>query len=189
MYENLIRRPSSASPKQPFSIRLDPIAVHKKVAYIDSVCAALIESRFGPGWSTPFDMDLRESPDREPAIFYDLTIDGLVPCYTILSDSEVARRCMADAVRRELAQADIASVVMRVQTRSPSTLGRGSPKYLRHAGKAGPNHDQSRTTSGTRIECRSPRVSKGVTSNLRADSFAGDANLRHKQQCPGQFDL
>ena len=93
MYESLISRPSAANRKQPFSIRLDPMPVHEKLAYIDSVCATLIESRFGPGWSTPFVMDVTESPDREPAIFYDH--------YAVYPDSKIARRQTADALRRE----------------------------------------------------------------------------------------
>src|SRR5436190_23275865 len=46
MYENLDYRPSANKPK-PFSIDLSSIQLDERVAYVDSVCAALIDSRFG----------------------------------------------------------------------------------------------------------------------------------------------
>ena len=128
MYQNLNHRPSAANSPKPFSVRLDPIPVNEKAVYVHSVCAALIDSRFGPGGSTPFVHDLRDSPEGEPAVFCDLTIDGPVPSYSILPDSEMARRYMADAIRRELAHADRTSATVRGQPLSPSTLGRGSPQ-------------------------------------------------------------
>ena len=127
MYQNLNHRPSAANSPKPFSVRLDPIPVNEKAVYVHSVCAALIDSRFGPGRSTPFVHDLRESLELEPAVFCDLTIDGPVPSYSILPDSEMARRYMADAIRRELTQANPVAVSIHVQPLPPSNLGRGSP--------------------------------------------------------------
>ncbi len=123
MYQNLNHRPSTANSPKPFSIRLDPIPVNEKAVYVHSVCAALIDSRFGMGRSTPFVHDLRELPERGATVFCDLTIDGPVPCYAILPDAEMARRYMADTIRRELAQADLTTAAIRGQRLSPSNLG------------------------------------------------------------------
>jgi len=121
MYNDLTRQPSAK--RQPFSIRLDPIPVHEKVVYIESVCAALIDSRFGPGRSRPIVIDIKQKPELEPAVFYDLTVDGPVPCYTIHPDSEMARRYVADIVRHELSRAGRSSI----PAPGPTPLGRGSP--------------------------------------------------------------
>ncbi len=81
--------------------------------------------RAGPGRSTPGVIDLSSSP--KPAVFYDMTIDGPVPSYTILPDSEMARRYMADALNRELAHAENEFAATRIPNISPSVQGRGSP--------------------------------------------------------------
>ena len=126
MYENRIHEPSAnRNPK--FSVRLSGIKYDGRVAYIESVCAALIESRFGPDSSSPFVIDRKESPECEPGVFCDPGIDGPVPAYAVLSDSGLARRYMADAVGRELVQTGLTTASVRGQLRSPSTLGRGSP--------------------------------------------------------------
>lgn len=129
MYENLIRQPSTArSPKQPFSIRLDPIPVHEKAAYINSVFACLTDSRFGPGRSRQMWIDLRKSKERDSAVFCEMTIDGPVPFYEILPDSVMARRYIEEAIRRELAQTNPVVVTIHVQPLPTPNLGRGSPQ-------------------------------------------------------------
>ena len=150
MYQNYNHRPSAANNTKPLSIRLNPMPFNEKAAFVESVCAALMDSRFGPGRSIPIVTDLRKLPDREPAVFYDLTIEGPIPCYSILPDSEMARRYMADAIRRELGQYERPCVSIRIQNVSPSTLGRGSPQI-----------------SGTRGKCETdplqkPARSKGI---------------------------
>lgn len=117
-----------------FPIRLAPLPVDERAVYVHSVCAALIDSRFGPGRSTPIVIDLSERPELDRAAFCDLTIEGPVPSYSILPDSEVARRYVAAEVRRALGQqALMAGVSFRGQSASPSTLGRGSPQIGRDA--------------------------------------------------------
>ncbi len=128
MDQNLISRPSAANSPKPFSIRLDPIPVNEKAVYVESVCAVLIESRFGPGRSRPVVIDLRKLPEREATVIYDLTVGGPVPSYSILPDSEMARRYMADAVRRKLTQVDSVNISIHIQPLSPSTMARGSPQ-------------------------------------------------------------
>ncbi len=120
-----MNRPSTAKSPKPFSVRLSEIPLNEKAAFVHSVCAALIDSRFGPGRSTPVVIDLREMP--KPTVFYDMSIDGPVPCYAILPDSEMARRYVADELLREVAYLENEFAAICGQTRSPSTLGRGSP--------------------------------------------------------------
>ncbi len=120
-----MNRPSAANTPKQFSVHLSPIPFDEKAAFVHSVCAALIDSRFGRGRSRPVVIDLRETP--KPAVFYDMTIEGPVPCYAILPDSEMARPYMADAIRCELAYAQNASAAAGSPNLSPSTLGRGSP--------------------------------------------------------------
>jgi hypothetical protein len=128
MYQHRSSRPSAASSSKPLSIRLQPIPVNEKAAYVETVCSLLIDSRFGPGRSTAILTDLRKLPEQEAAVFYDLTVDGPVPSYTILPDSEIARRHAHEIIIRELERSSIAAASNRGQTLSPSTLGRGSPK-------------------------------------------------------------
>ncbi len=124
---NLNHRTSAANHAKPLSIRLFKIPFNEKAAFVESVCASLMDSRFGPGRVTPIVTDLRKLPERGASVFCDMTVEGPVPCYSILSDSEVARRYMADAIRRELEQYEPPRVSIRVQNVSPSNLGRGSP--------------------------------------------------------------
>ncbi len=128
MYENLIRKSPTANNPKPFPIRLDPIPVHEKVVYIDSVCAALNDSRFGPGREWPMMTDFRTGPDREPAVFCDLTLEGPIPSYTILPDSEMARRYSNEIIRQELERLNHEAAAVQASPRSPSTQPRGSPE-------------------------------------------------------------
>ena len=72
-------------------------------------------------------ISLSEWPELEPAVFCDMTIDGPVPSYSILPDSEVARRVVTELICQELERYGLASASIRGQNLSPSTLGRGSP--------------------------------------------------------------
>ena len=120
--------PSRPPCSKPLPIRLAPMPVDERAAFVHSVCAALIESRFGPGRSTPILIHLSRWPELEEAVFCDMTIDGPVPCYSVLPDSEMARRYVAAAIISELEQYALAAgVSIRSQSASPSTLGRGSP--------------------------------------------------------------
>ena len=128
MYQQCSQCASAANHAKPLSVRLSKIPYNEKAAFVESVCSALMDSRFGPGWSKPVVTDLRKLPDREPAVFYDLTIKGLIPCYMVLPAPEMARRYMAEAIRRELEQYEQPCVSIRIQNVSPSNLARGSPQ-------------------------------------------------------------
>ncbi len=75
----------------------------KRAAYIESVCGALTESRFGPGRSASIAICLSDTPKLEPAVFYEMSAGGPAPAYTVLPDHELARRYANDIIRREIA--------------------------------------------------------------------------------------
>src|SRR5260221_10081613 len=115
--------------EKPLPVRLAPFPVDERAVYVHSVCAVLIDSRFGPGRSIePFVVHLSEYPELELDVLCDLTNKTPIPSYLAStdSDSDSARRHMADAI---LVRTTCGSgwLNMRLQTSSPSTLGRGSP--------------------------------------------------------------
>ena len=72
---------------------------------------------------------LSEWPEDERAVFPDLTIEGPIPSYSILPDSEMARRYMTTAIIDEIEEyVRMAGVSFRGQNSSPSSLARGSPQ-------------------------------------------------------------
>ena len=82
MYQNRIcRKPINRNPQ--FYIARSAIVFEKRTAYVESVCQVLIESRFGPGRVTPVIINLSDRPELEEAVFYDLTDDGMSPCYAL----------------------------------------------------------------------------------------------------------
>lgn len=64
-------------------VRQAVIPYEERMAFVESVCAALNESRFGSGrvaWSV---VKLSNRPELEPAVFYDLSDDGILPWYAL----------------------------------------------------------------------------------------------------------
>ena len=83
MYQNHIPRKAENGHPQ-FFIDRSQIPIDPRVAYIESVCATLVESRFGPGRVSTIVISLSDRPELEPAVFYDIDDnqpDGLAPCY------------------------------------------------------------------------------------------------------------
>ena len=109
------------------NVRLAPFAVDERAVFVHSVCAALIDSRFGPGRSGPLVVHLSDRPELERAVFCDMTPRGPIPIYSILPDSEVARRYVWAAFLSALEEFGLAGGSIRGQSLSPSNLGRGSP--------------------------------------------------------------
>ena len=130
MYENFTNRSSTNNCPKPLAIRLAPIPINEKAAYIDSVCASLIDNRFGRRLS-PFLIDVRELPEDRADEFCELpfqdTFEDIWPSSVVVPDSAMARRHAADITRRELARAEAVGVSIRLQTIPASNLGRGSP--------------------------------------------------------------
>src|SRR5438445_11170319 len=71
MYQNRIRQTPINRNPQSF-VSLARIAYDERIAFVDRVCATLIESRFGPGYVYRPTENPNDRPELEPAFFYDL---------------------------------------------------------------------------------------------------------------------
>ncbi|CAN5580577.1 hypothetical protein BH10ACI2_BH10ACI2_25430 [soil metagenome] len=109
------------------NIRLNNIPTDPRAVFVENVCAVLIDSRFGPGRRHVRAYQLSDMPGRERAAIYDLTPEGPVPSYTVIPDSEAARRYMTAAFEREIADARSTAIAERVGRRLAANMGRGSP--------------------------------------------------------------
>ena len=135
MFKNSISRttPKRTPNSHPqFFIRRSEIAFDERVAYIESVCATLIESRFGPGRVEPVIIDLSDRP--EPAVFYDLLDDSeRVPCYAFSPHGRAGFQVVEAAYRRakQMGLFDAGrcarSSTSALTPSYSSNLGRGSP--------------------------------------------------------------
>ena len=79
----MYKHPHQRSINNPLPIRLNAINFDKRAIFVESICAVLIESRFGPGRACQFFVDPSDRPELEPAVFSDLSDEGLIPCYAI----------------------------------------------------------------------------------------------------------
>ncbi len=127
MYQNLLRRTSAANSPKSLSVRLPKMPFNEKAAFVESVCNQLTDSRFGPGRAVPIAMRLSQWPEIEPAVFYDVTPAGPVPSFSILPDSEMAKRLSADIIRRELTPTNPFKTTIHIHRGQPPNQGRGSP--------------------------------------------------------------
>ncbi|CAN5528441.1 hypothetical protein BH10ACI2_BH10ACI2_10190 [soil metagenome] len=112
-------------------LRLDPPPVDERAMYVHSVCSVLIDSRFGPGRSQMLLANFRERPELESALLCDLTVEGPVPSYTVLPDSEMARRYASAIIHNELRR-----LGLKLSETSPRKFpspppGRGSPPVVK----------------------------------------------------------
>lgn len=103
--------------------------VDERAEYVKSVCDVLIESRFGPGRPSQLVVQLSDRPELEPAVFYDLLDDEMVPCYEIFPDGRYHYQVAEAAFRKEkerrlAAERAHANAASR---KTPSSLARGSP--------------------------------------------------------------
>jgi len=121
----MYKHPHQRSITNPLSsIRLNPIPRDEKAAFVESICAVLIESRFGPGRTFEFFVDQPDRPELEPAVFFDLTDEGPIPCYAISPLGRTGYQ-VVEAEFRKAKQMGLAPP--RRNGISPATLGRGSP--------------------------------------------------------------
>jgi len=104
------------------SIRLNPIPRNEKAAFVESICAVLIESRFGPGRTCQFFVDQPDRPELEPAVFFDLSDD---PCYAISPLGRSGYQVVEAEFRKAKQMGLIGPHPPHHST--PATLGRGSP--------------------------------------------------------------
>lgn len=87
--------------KRNTSISLASIPLDRRRRYIDDVCRVLNESRFGLGRTWECLINLTKEPEKEEAVFYDMTPAGPVPCY---SQSPLGRKGyqIVDAMLRKM---------------------------------------------------------------------------------------
>ena len=128
MYQNHIRRttPKITPNSHPqFFIRCSEFAFDPRVAYVESVCASLAESRFGPGRVLPVTVNWSDRLELEPTVFFDLLDDGGTVSYW---DTQLCGRCTKFSGTQNTAGGN-ASVNERAVLRPPLTpnQGRGSP--------------------------------------------------------------
>ncbi len=96
MYQNCNCRTNPNSHPQ-FFIRRSDIAFDPRVAYVESVCASLAESRFGPGCVLPVSVNWSDRLELEPAVFSDLLDDGGTVSYW---DAQLCGRCASPHVSK-----------------------------------------------------------------------------------------
>ena len=137
MFKNHIRRttPKRTPNRHPqFFIRRSEIAFDPRGAYVKSVCATLIESRFGPGRFCPVIIDFSDRPEPGATFFYDLSYDGeMVPCYA-LSPQGRAGYQVVEAAYRRAKQTGLVDAAPNVRN-SPAAL---TPSYSSNLGRGSP---------------------------------------------------
>ncbi len=75
--------PHTGRPVTPLNIRMPGMPFNEKLAFVENVLDILIESRFGPSRVSQLVVNLSDKPELEPVVFYDLTDEGLTPCYAL----------------------------------------------------------------------------------------------------------
>lgn len=109
-------------------VRLDPLPFNERAAYVKSVCDVLVESRFGPGRPSQIVVHFSDRPELEPAVFYDMIDDELVPCYEMFPYGRSHYQVLEVAFRRaKEARLAGGSHGSNGAHRSTATLARGSP--------------------------------------------------------------
>jgi len=63
--------------------RRAPWHTSERLAFVDRACSLIAESRYAPGWTSQLMIDLSDDPQKQEAIFYDLTEEGAIPSYPI----------------------------------------------------------------------------------------------------------
>ena len=135
MYKNRIRLTTSKrtpNNQQQFFIRRSDIAFDERVAYVESVCQALVESRFGPGRVDPVIINFSDRPELEPAVFYNLLDDelnGQVSFYALSSLGRAGYQVVEAAYQRakQMELLDAGPNANSSMTALTPNQGRGSP--------------------------------------------------------------
>jgi hypothetical protein len=113
------------------SVRLEPTPLDERVVFVHSVCGSLIDSRFGPGRTSPLLYHFIRNGEVYDFVIFDMTPAGPVPSYTILPDSEIARRHAFAAFQNALYEIvedhRAAGAAVHKQNTSPPWSTRGSP--------------------------------------------------------------
>ena len=112
-----------------FIFRNPDIVYDERAAYVESVCAALIDSRSEPGGSKQMVSDLGNFSDRIYPFAYERTFDAPVIWFLSPPDAGVAQRYIAAAVRRQCGPSEPLRVTIRHPNVLPSHIGRGPPCF------------------------------------------------------------
>lgn len=99
---------------------------NEKAVYVQSVLDVLIESRFGPGRSTQLVVNISNSPELEPAVFFDLIDGEIVPCYEMSPVGRYGSQ-VVEAEFRKAKRMGLVGTRPNPAARSPANFGRGSP--------------------------------------------------------------
>ena len=131
MYKNRINRTTPNHNPQ-FFIPRSEIAFDERVAYVESVCQVLVESRFGPGRVSPVVISFSDRPEPGAAVFFDLCDaepEGLVPCYAISPLGRKGYQVVEAAYRRakQMGLLDAAPNARNSTSALTPNQGRGSP--------------------------------------------------------------
>ncbi len=137
MYKNRISRPTNNRRPQFFIPRSD-FATDERVAYVESVCAVLLESRFGPGDNSPWIFDWNGQQELEPELLchpFDAEPNGFAPPARLHALSPLGRAVqVAAAAYRKAKQMELLAAEANaggLTTESCSNQGRGSPHIKR----------------------------------------------------------
>lgn len=109
------------------SICLAPIAYDERTFFVDSVCAVLIDSRFGSRRSATILDERGYLCGREPVTADDMFFDGDARRFSVRTEHAVGRRYAIASAGKRLGRIGFAMPGKTVLNASPSTFGRGSP--------------------------------------------------------------
>jgi hypothetical protein len=104
------------------SVKLPRYAPDERLAFVENVCAILIESRFGPGREYELLINLSRNPGPDDCTFFESTPFGIFPSYDYgrVPDS-ICKQIEADIVatfRGDVLQSQVAA----------AAAARGSPR-------------------------------------------------------------
>ncbi len=133
MYQERIRRttPKHTPNSHPqFFIRRYERVFGPEAEYVESVCATLIESRFGMGRLMPVIVVLSDRPELEPAAFFDLSDNNeMTPCYALSPLGRAGYQVVEAAYRRakQMGLLDAGPNALNSAAALTPNQGRGSP--------------------------------------------------------------
>ena len=134
MYMNRPHRPAAS--RDPLKFELPSFEEDKRLAFVDSVCATLMTSRFGNGATYTLMPRFEGTKGDDPFYFLDLLErDGVGwhEAATFLGRTILGRACLDALLQRPARSKGIVLAEMNLgrdpTTLSPANLGRGSPKF------------------------------------------------------------
>ena len=130
---NCPHRPAAS--RDPLKFELPSFEEDKRLAFVDSVCATLMTSRFGDGAMYTLNPRFEGTAD-EPFNFLDTMEEepcGWHEAATFLGRTILGRACLDALLQRPARSKGIVLAEMNLgrdpTTLSPANLGRGSPKF------------------------------------------------------------